>query len=409
MVLMLVLVMIPVLALIGMYLYRSVQFQSRLAHESHRRQQAMGVAEAGIEEAILRLNEYLATSNRWYTNGASPVSFPGVLTNRQGRRVGEYRVTIIEPRSKRPTIVSTASVPDATAPVATRTVRVTTEMPDSYCDWGLYAFNDFQFDQNFVMDSYDSTEGPYDPANPGTDGDIGGAVLADAYFSWSTVKGDIQVGGSVTYGGSLDVTGWIVEGEPGIPPKPYPDDELAAVKLSNDNGQILIDGAAFSGGTELVTGHHAVVVSPPGDYYFTRIELGQHSEIRIIPDGPARIYVEAPSPTDTAVQFDQGVDVNIDPYTANPHNFWLFVKQGNVQADQAGTIYGVIFAPDSNVQIDQNGGYYGAVVGNYVSIDAGGGFHYDESLGTNRLGVKGALVTSWTEVLPNNRAVAAAW
>jgi len=367
----------------------------------------MAVAEAGVEDAISRLNEYLATSNRWYTKGASPVSFSGVLNDRQGRRVGEYRVTILEPRSDRPTVISRSFIPNATNTQAMRIVEVTTEMPGPTCDWGVYAFNNLTFDQEFHMDSYDSTVAPYDPLNPGTNGDMGGSSVSDAYYSKATVLGDIQVGGTVTYGGWLNVTGYVAEGEPGLPPPPYPDADLAAAKTTNNNANVeitLLDGTPepYVGGTELVLGRDRIITFPPGDYFFTKIELGRDCVIRTDPAGPAKIYVEAPSSGDLAVFMGQRCDVNIDPYTADPHNFWLYIKQGDVQIDQVGDFYGVIFGPDSNIQIDQNGGYYGAVVGYDVNIDAGGGFHYDESLGTGEPEVKGTLVTSWTEVLPNN-------
>jgi hypothetical protein len=407
---MLVLVMIPILALIGIYLFRSVQFQSHMAHESFRHQQAMAVAEAGVEDAILRLNERLATSNRWYSTGASPVNFQGSLTDRQGRTVGEYSVTIIEPRSDRPTVISRSFIPSATSPDSMRIVQVTTELPPPTCDWGVFAYNSLSFDQDFVMDSYDSTVAPYDPLNPGTNGDMGGGELVDAYYDRSTVLGDIQVGGTVSYGGWLNVTGYIAEGEPGIPPPPYPDQALLDAKAVNNNASVEItelDGTpdSIGVGTALVLGKEKIITFPPGDYFFTRIELGRDCVIRTDPAGPARIFIEAPSPGDMAIVLGQHCDVNVDPYSADPHTLWLYVKQGDIQIDQAGDIYGVVFAPDSDVQIDQNGAYYGAVVGSDVHLDAGGGFHYDESLGTGIPEVKGTLVTSWTEVLPNNNRV----
>lgn len=117
-----------------------------------------------------------------------------------------------------------------------------------------------------------------------------------------------------------------------------------------------------------------------------------------MPDGEAKIFVEASSSGADAVRISQGCDINTN--TANPHNFTMLVKEGLIRNDQGGDYFGTIWAPNSQIQIDQSGGFYGAIVGDGVQIDAGGGFHYDESLGTNHSGVKGVLVTCWLEVLP---------
>lgn len=284
-----VMIMSLVIAIAGFHVLRTVVFESDMAHRSHYHQQALGLAKSGVEAGIFKLSQMLLARSSPSTSTTLPISsaelnapltLTGNLSGPAKGKVGDYTVSITASVNNRRTIDSISYIPSFADSEFSRRVRVTVEMPNSPCDWGIYSYSHMKFDQNFVMDSYDSTVGPYGvDGNVNTNGDIGGGEGVDAYYNYSTVNGDIQVGGSVTYGGYLNVTGDVSENDPAIPPPPFPDDELAAAKLSNDNNQIHVDGVPFAGGTELKPDAEATITIPPGVYFFSSIILQRDSVI----------------------------------------------------------------------------------------------------------------------------------
>ncbi len=93
--------------------------------------------------------------------------------------------------------------------------------------------------------------------------------------------------------------------------------------------------------------------------------------------------------------------------TANnkPPNFLLY---GTVDPNNAankctsvsihgnGDFHGAVYAPDADISVVGNGGVYGALTGNTVSINGNGGLHYDEALGNLGRFVTTATATTYT-------------
>jgi Tfp pilus assembly protein PilX len=61
-----------------------------------------------------------------------------------------------------------------------------------------------------------------------------------------------------------------------------------------------------------------------------------------------------------------------------------------------GNFYGAVYAPDADISVVGNGGVYGSLTGKSVSINGNGGLHYDEALGNLGRFVTTAASTTYT-------------
>src|SRR5437899_1348401 len=156
--------------LMGSYLYL-VQGQRQSVARSQSWNQAMVVAEAGIDEALALMNSGVVGGNfavfPWKSAGG------GIYTNRpaatQFGNSNYYSVTI-DASGTNPVITSTSYVP---APILktplSRTVRVRARPRYTFPTKGPMVVEQ-TFDSNgnnVATDSFDSTFGPYNPATAG--------------------------------------------------------------------------------------------------------------------------------------------------------------------------------------------------------------------------------------------------
>jgi len=73
-------------------------------------------------------------------------------------------------------------------------------------------------------------------------------------------------------------------------------------------------------------------------------------------------------------------------------------KTTTVKIHGNGDFYGAVYAPDAAVEVYGNGAAFGALVGNTAKINGNGGFHYDEDLGNLGGSLMGFSRYSWREV-----------
>jgi Putative Tad-like Flp pilus-assembly len=222
---------------------------------------------------------------------------------------------------------------------------------------------------NTTIDSYDSTEGPYDPANPGSNGDI--AAGGDVSVGGSAeVNGDVSAGGTVSTGNN--VTGTTSESRR---PINYPSINASSVENNNDNdslpliqqGNKLVSPLDEDGNFTLTGGKNYDM--PPGVYLFNDLSLGGQSSINI--SGPTDIYLTGDLDT------SGGKLINS---TENPNNLRIFMTGGIAVLNASIDWYGLLYAPDTNVSIKGSADIYGAIVGNNVTASGTGDIHFDEGL-----------------------------
>jgi hypothetical protein len=402
--LVLVIIIGALLGVIGIGSLRLTLFSSRMTHRTFRHHQALAVAEAGLEWAINAMNEGNVSGANW--------SATDTLESDAGDAIGEFIVTIEGANTTTPSFESTGYIPSVNDAVAVRRVRLrgASNLLPSYFDWAVFSYEDLKFGSDYLIDSYNSQSGAYPGAGNANSNANLGALRNGELGGQIHVHGSMQLGGRIT-SNSPTIHGDNDEGNantliqrstPTSPPA-FPDDELDAVKANNNNSAItIIDDSnrtsSFSGGTVLEADSDYTVIFPPGDYFFTMIDLGSDVDIIVQPEGKVRVFIEAPNSGDDAIKIQSYLNLNTN--TANPSNFTFFVKQGKIEIQSNATVYAGLFAPSSHTIIQSDLQWYGAIVAGFVEMGSNNAVHYDESLGNPSGSGGGVLVSAWIEVTP---------
>jgi Flp pilus assembly protein TadG len=263
---------------------------------------------------------------------------------------------------------------------ADMTVKAIGYMDRSFCG-ALVGIDWVKVDGTPGSDSYDSVDGPYDPATANPHG----SVCSDGDI---TVSGGAVVSGDATAGNDLatdEVTlngGGTVEGTIGnrikpldMPPvdaTPYATNNnnanLPLVLRSSDNGSQWKSPVDKQGDFVLNAGD--VVQMPPGNYYFRNMRINAGATLMIT--GNTNIFV-----TGDYTLAGGAYLINTTMLASNLE-FYMTGGTANITSDT--TFYGVVYAPNTNVTVNASGDFYGAIVGKTLSVSGAGLGHYDESL-----------------------------
>ena len=264
------------------------------------------------------------------------------------------------------------------------TVKAIGYMDRSFCG-ALVGIDWVKVDGSPGSDSYDSVEGPYDPAtaNPKgsvcSDGDItvsGGAVVSgDATAGNNPATDEVTLNGGGTVEGTIDNR---------IKPLNMPPVDTSVVSVDNDNSKLPKDKVwryDEETGTykkrspldkfgDFTLNSGEVFDLPPGDYYFRNMVINGGATLNIT--GNTHIYVTG--------NFTQAGGSYIVNQTMLASNLEFYMTGGAANITSDTTFYGVIYAPNTEVTVNANGDFYGAIVGKTLSFSGGGLAHYDESL-----------------------------
>jgi hypothetical protein len=375
---------------------------------------AMGMAEAGIEEALAQLNPGAPapvidrTANGWGSpnNGIyGPVS--RTLTNN-----GSY--SVIYTTDPSPIIYSTGYVSVASIPATlTRVVRVTTANAGLFRAALATKYNLDLKGNNIETDSFNSmiptlsTFGQYDLTKTSTNGDIasiGGIVNVGN----ATVNGTVLLGptASETINNGL-ITGGVtndfnVEFPDVILPSgtPVPAAPVAIPVVTNGASY---DYAFFAGGyytIDSLKNSDSIYVAPTANV--TLLLTGPCSPQNIFVDwantngtsGTLTVYMDGPS-------FTLGGNQIVN--SGNATNFSYYGTTNNTSVTFGGNsaFTGTIYAPEAALKMGGGGttpyDFVGAAVVGSAVMNGHFKFHYDENL--NRGGPRsGYVATSWTEL-----------
>jgi hypothetical protein len=410
-----------------------------LLSRSHNWNQAMVVAEGGVEEAMALLNSGVKAPNfaifPWTSLGG------GVFrndTNRPASKFGSsyYQVFITNGFvGTNPVIISKGYVPGPINALGlTRTIRVETRPRPTFPVKGpLIVKKTFNSNGNNVStDSFDSTKGAYNPATAGANGDVV-SLTADPssiIIGNGKLKGKVRtppggtLGGTVTIGsnGSVGDSAWVNSGNLGIQSgylednfttSEFPDATLPNVGAwFTPMGGIAPDGLTYdnlltSGNYQVdnLTGSVYVGQSNTVLYVTSSINIGgggatkkgsAPAQIHIAPGGSLTIYMAG------ATTSISGNGVVND--TAQAANFAYYGLPSNttINITGNGAFYGTIYAPQADFSLKGSGktsvdDFTGASITKTTTMTGNFSFHYDESL--IRLTTLGGYdAVSWTEM-----------
>jgi hypothetical protein len=223
---------------------------------------------------------------------------------------------------------------------------------------------------NVSIDSYSSSEGSYDPALAGEEGDV--VTSGDLSFGGSSIVNGDAKGATVSVSGGAQVTG---ETSDLRRPLDLPPVDATAVAADNDNdllpgimkGNNLVSPLDANRNFTLSSGVDYDI--PPGAYYFNDLKISGQSSLRV--SGPTTIYLTGDLDT-------SGGDVINS--TEDPNNLRIFMTGGSATINASIDWYGLLYAPTSDVSISGSADIYGAIIGENVFANGTGEIHFDTSL-----------------------------
>ncbi len=126
-----------------------------------------------------------------------------------------------------------------------------------------------------------------------------------------------------------------------------------------------------------------------GCYWFSSISITGNGQLTI--DGAVTIYVTG--------NIDVGGNGILNTYKLPP-NLLIYGGQDTkiVKIHGNGDFYGAVYAPEADINVYGNGATFGALTGKTAKINGNGGFHYDEDLGNLGGTLLGFTRYSWREV-----------
>lgn len=232
-----------------------------------------------------------------------------------------------------------------------------------------------------ITDSFDSFEGPYDPASANDRGSICSDGPIDVGGT-STVRGDALAG---MHEPLPDVHGTgVVTGHSGnrITPLDLPPVDASEAAVNNDNDAAQA-AALEQVGRRVINGSNFMLNAgetfdlPAGTYCFRDVKLVGGATLNI--SGATTIYV-----TGTFMR-EGGCVVNNNTQLAR--NLQILSTGGTMVVNSVNDFYGVIYAPQSDVTLNGDADLYGAIVGGTLKVNGSGWAHYDETLDMEHLEV----------------------
>jgi hypothetical protein len=423
--------------LVGSYLWLT-GIQNVSVGRSQNWNQAMVVAEAGVEEAMALLNSGVQPPNfaifPWTSSGGGTFKND---TNRPASKFGTsyYQVFITNAfLNSKPVIIATGYVPGPVGqPQLSRTVRVVTQPRPTFPVKGpMIVLQSYNANGNNVgSDSFDSTVGPYNPNSPGTNGDIvsmstnaNSVVIGNGNIDGvvRTPPGGIQgVTATVGSSGSVGDSTWISGGNKGFETGHFEDNftlaEFPDATLPNvaawfsPMGGTAPDGLKYNyllvgGNYQVANLSGSVYVGAPNTilYVTTSLSLSGGSgnkgsappEIHIGPGASLTLYMGGA----TASIGGNGI-VN-DTGKASAFAYYGLPSNTTLNLTGNGAFFGTIYAPEANFNLKGSGktsvdDFTGASVTKTTTMTGNFNFHYDESL-IRLVTLGGYDAISWQEL-----------
>ncbi len=128
-----------------------------------------------------------------------------------------------------------------------------------------------------------------------------------------------------------------------------------------------------------------------GCYWFSSISITGNGQVIIPNNAAVTIYVSG------------NIDIGGNGIANNsklPPNLVIYGTQATsiVKIHGNGDFYGAVYAPDADLSVYGNGAVFGSLTGKTAKINGNGGFHYDENLGNLGGTLMGFSRYSWREV-----------
>ncbi|UCD65070.1 MAG: hypothetical protein JSW34_06465 [Candidatus Zixiibacteriota bacterium] len=340
--------------------------------------QAFYVAEAGLKQSVVKLNE----NNTWDTGYANVVFEEGI-----------YSVAVIhsDPDSlliDTVTIRSSGAVQKANA---TLEGMVVPELLYPY-QYAVFGQDSVKMENNTCTDSYNSDSGSFDATTDVLGGDV--ASNGEVMITNSAIIGgdaSSALADGVDLCPTCSVRGDLANGVDPYVVDPLPQEEFdyahsVSAAPGGLSGSYTYDGITH----ELNLATNDVVTLSGGVYYFSDITLAANSQVLVAPGAKVMIYMTG----DIILQNN----TSINP--TQPASSLIINSQGDIHTmGQSIDIQAAFYSPAADIFIGDGCDFYGSIIGASVSMDNAACIHYDRALSEYPVSVTGAmLMISWREL-----------
>lgn len=424
------------MAVMAVYFLRHASTESKLATRTFYQNAALNLAEGGIDEAMLAINNaHVGTGTGWRAatdNGASWVKLIDGTADANyqfGTGTGNIFVRVDNWTANTSAVVTVTAVGQVAIPRAAAINRqlVVKVAKRAAQGAGILSKNSVTFNGNVAIDSYNSQLGPPNPTTNRSDQVIVATASATATV---TVGGNAEVYGFVATGGNqptvgshgriygastasgvkIDPTRVRTDFVQNLPNPVAPTDtgyHLGSISSSltlprpgdvpQANGRYVYTDN--SGGMDLNGGTTLTITGPVDIILRADMQMGGMGKILLTSVGGSlpsmNIYAYG------GVQFDGNGLANTTNVPTNVHVYSL--GTADVQLNGNADFTGVVYAPNSRIQSNGNGNINGALVGKSINFNGNAQLHYDIQLGSTAASPYYA-VKSWVELTDDSQS-----
>lgn len=310
--------------------------------------QAFHLAEAAVDEAIAQLR----------TGTISNVPTTSMAT-------GTYWATIAA-LSDSPSGTYQIQAFGQVSGIQQQVEAVVRQTPQSVFRYALFGYSQLKVKNGALTDSYNSTQGNYNPNSPGTNGNIGTNNIAAHSVRLSNgaaINGQVFVGlGVADPTTAVDNQGSIITGTPQI------------VSMTQALGQPAVStaGLSCSQKLELKNGETFTLTQTSSPYCYAEVLVENSSTLEV--SGNVMLYTGKLVVKNSAL-------VNYSPTSKPaPQLIVQITSTHHVLIDNSAQFVGAIYAPNAKADIKNSAILYGAIVAEEVVADNSASIHYDEAL-----------------------------
>ncbi len=399
---------------------RTVVLETRLSTRSLNQNRALHLAEAGIDEAMLALNN--GSTVGWTSSGGSLMRTitqrsNGSTINLGGGTTGTIMIRIDDPATDHPSVVAMGTATHPIAGAITRQVRVeltkTTESGAGSTDsddgggvgMGLVSRSNIVMNNASYVDSFDSDVGAWNLNTNRGDKILVASVSGNIQIQNSNIYGQTGVGGSSK--SAVSVTqGSLTNGDTSHGTR-------FDQNLITTNVSINLPAAPTSPTNSGATAGQALPQNLPSNvttlgqagatsptYYYTtgqNVNLTGNTAFRVV--GPVVLVINGQLSLDSdGLQVENSGNAALKVYvtgninangsgdipafnnrTGKANNLVVIANGSagqNLAINNAGNPVFAFYGPSYNVNVNGSGHISGSIVANYISL--GGSFHYDQ-------------------------------
>lgn len=353
--------------------------------------EALNLADAGAEYAIWEIAHNNKNFTGWSGVNPKTITISSFRDNNM-RVVGDITVSADETSLDHFNVVSTGFVRIAGNQIVRKRVHVQV-FPKPLFHNAVFGNSSVSLSGIALVDSYDSSLGPYSSLTARSNGDVGSNNIISMVGSTS-IKGDALIGPE----GSTSGVETRITGEVFYSANPV-ELELPALPSFFSSVPLSPDIKITKDTTTLAT----------GNYHFNNIDLSSTAILDI--NSNSNVYVSQSITTTAQARIITAANVKIYisgdanfagqgilNTTGIPRNLEIIGLGSDTNISYAGgaDFYGTIYAPESTVSISGGASIFGAIVGDVVTMSGTGTLHYDESLSEGGP-TQGYAIAYWQE------------